>query len=370
MIKALQIIQQRISQKILDNKNLLPEIKELRTIYNNLNTIVSKDPSKKLTQEYMMLVETLGFAYSEEGNYTESNKFLTESLEVYYNPLVSHTYGMNKLFLSDVNGFKYYHNRYKKGDGAFKIPNFPMERIRCISRLNKMDSLLVLNEQGIGDEILFSRCIPIIANIVNDITVKVRPELLEYFKLKFKDVDNLTLITKAMTQDAVNNFTSWGMMGDLFASMEPELMFYQKNEFKIPDEPIIGISTTHGALDKTEETPYSLKIKSKRGIPKEFFLKTLKEYSIIDFSYTESDYPEPKDFWETYQNLKNENINLVITIDSSFGHFTADMGIPTVIVYDGYFDWRWRLQKSGRYLFNNLIVLHKNELRKYLNSEG
>ena len=61
---------------------------------------------------------------------------------------------------------------------------------------------------------------------------------------------------------------------------------------------------------------------------------------------------------ETYNNLKKENINLVVTIDSAFGHFTADMGIPTIIVINQYKDWRWSFNhKDYNKFFNNIKVV-------------
>lgn len=40
---------------------------------------------------------------------------------------------MHKMFLGDYKGFSFI-CRYKKNDGAFAIPNFPMEQIRSVYR--------------------------------------------------------------------------------------------------------------------------------------------------------------------------------------------------------------------------------------------
>ena len=241
---------------------------------------------------------------------------------------------------------------------------------------------LVVNEQGIGDEILFNRVIPFIAERTKIALIKLRKELFEYFKNKYSHLKNIVFFTGAYNQEKVNKFTSWALIGDLFASMTEEDMFKTSNKNVVPfklstDKLNIGISYSHGTFndihstngiglhDNTKEAAHVLQIKAKRGVPQEWFVENLvnKGYNVVDYTYntkidTIKGYQYPKDFMETYNNLKKENINLVVTIDSAFGHFTADMGIPTIIVINQYKDWRWSFNyKDYNKFFNNIKVV-------------
>ena len=338
--------------------------------YKDMAKIVKDKPHLKQTQEYVTTIEALAQVYALEDNYIESNKLLEDSRKLYYNPSIDHAYGMHKMFLGDYKGFSFYHNRYKKNDGAFAIPNFPMEQIRSVYRIQKDDVFLVLNEQGIGDEILFNRVIPFISERSKIAHIKVRKELFEYFKNKYSHLKNIVFFTGSYNQEKVNEFTSWALIGDLFASMTEEDMFKTSNKNVVPfklstDKLNIGISYSHGTLDNTKESAHVLQIKSKRGVPQEWFVENLvnKGYNVVDYTYntkidTIKGYQYPKDFMETYNNLKKENINLVVTIDSAFGHFTADMGIPTIIVINQYKDWRWSFNyKDYNKFFNNIKVV-------------
>ena len=81
-------------------------------------------------------------------------------------------------------------------------------------------------------------------------------------------------------QEKVNEFTSWALIGDLFASMTEEDMFKTSNKNVVPfklstDKLNIGISYSHGTLDNTKESAHVLQIKSKRGVPQEWFVENL-----------------------------------------------------------------------------------------------
>ncbi len=358
-------------ETIKTEKDLLMNKNMLEKKYSQMKNIVKLQPHLKQTKEYVETIENLAQVYALENNYLKSNQLLMESRNLYYNPSIDHAFGMHKLYLGDYSGFQFYHNRYKKNDGAFNIPFFPMEQIRSLYRINKNDTLLVLNEQGIGDEILFSRVFPFLAERGKVVHIKVRETLLDYFKQKYSSYKNIVFFTGAYNQEKVNEFNVWGLLGDFFASMTKEDMFENSNKnvekFEIPTKDLkIGISYSHGTLDNTKESAHVLSIKSKRGVPQEWFEKNLvnKNYKVVDYTYnTKIDsivgYQNPKNFLETYNNIKKENINLIVTIDSAFGHFTADMGIPTIILINEYKDWRWSFNnKDYNKFFNNIKVVN------------
>lgn len=350
---------------------------------NSVETYAKIDPKIVNTREYVNTLEMYAQLRYLQKKYSESEHYLGKINDIYYNPSISHAYGMSKLFLGDYNGFKYYHNRYKKGDATFNIPTFHISPIADVYRIKKDDKLLVLNEQGMGDEILFSRVFPLLSNNSKEVHIKVKDTFLEYFKEKYAAYKNIRFFTNPNDYDqkTVNEFTAWGLLGDFFASMTEEDMFINANKdvkkFKLPDEKLkIGISYSHGTLSDEKEGEDILKIKELRGVPQEWFKDNLiGKYDVVDFTYnTKIDgikaYTFPKDFYETYKNLKKENINLVMTVDSAFGHFTADMGIPTIILINKYKDWRWSFNTAEyNKFFNNIKVLNLDEVENFLKNK-
>lgn len=351
---------------------------KLENQFKEMTKYIAVDPKLKYNSEYINTVEILGQIKSLKDDFINSNFYLEESRKVYFNPSVDYLYGMNLLYMANEEGFKFYKNRYLK-DNSFNIPSFPMDKINDIYRIKKTDKLLVLNEQGMGDEILFSRVIPLLSEKSKEVHIKVRETFLEYFKEKYSDYKNVYFFVNPFSQEMVNTFNAWGLIGDFFASLNKEDMFNNynltKTKFDIPNENLrIGISYSHGNIDNEKETPHVLNIKAKRGIPQEWFVNHLvnNKYNVVDFTYNTkieslTGYQNPKSFYETYNNLKKEGINLVITLDSAFGHFTADMGIPTIIVINEYKDWRWSFNEENyNKFFNNIKVIDKTEMENLL----
>ena len=82
----------------------------------------------------------------------------------------------------------------------------------------KDKKVLVLNEQGYGDEILFSRVIEPLSKICEKSTYQVYDVMIELFESIYKH-DNINFFTdRQLSLEFVNSFDTWISVGDLFSS--------------------------------------------------------------------------------------------------------------------------------------------------------
>ena len=199
--------------------------------------------------------------------------------------------------------------------------------------------MLVLNEQGFGDEILFSRSFPGFSKAVKSAHVQVKPELLDFFNEHLK-LENVTYFSaETLSKEFVDVFDCWSTTGTLWTLWnDPAYMLNNPYE-KVDDIIRIGFVTSSNKISKNAKL---------RSIPATFFKKTLVrdgtelhnlaiDGEVYDFATDHR--TEIKSFNDTLKLI--QKMDIIITADTGVAHLAAISGVPTVVVYDKYLDWRW-----------------------------
>lgn len=141
-----------------------------------------------LCPDHVGAAANLGLALHDQGRYTEA-------LECYHAAELAHpdcvefrwNRAVTELALGDYrNGWEGYALRFARSDGR-KIGRFPYrdwhsERIVA-------GRLLVLAEQGLGDEIMFASCLPDLAAVVDKVVIECSPRLAALFQRSFPHID-------------------------------------------------------------------------------------------------------------------------------------------------------------------------------------
>jgi len=250
--------------------------------------------------------------------------------------------GMRFLFQGNFEiGWKYYEHRNTKLKNIFN----------AIAEWNGEDihqkSIIVYNEQGLGDSIQFSKFIIPLLKLTNNVTFLVQKNIIDIFK---KDIPNLKVVSKENFHDNKFDFKiSLGSLVKFFYKEKIDENFLTNNNlFDLPfvlnkDKLNVGIAWS-GSFNGPNE-PY-------RSIP----LKALNRIFSLDINF----YCLQKEIWERdliqfeKTNIKNlgeyslgdmvaiiQKLDLVISSDTSILHLAASLNKETWGLLNLYPDWRW-----------------------------
>jgi len=250
--------------------------------------------------------------------------------------------GMRFLFQGNFEiGWKYYEYRNTKLKNIFnEVVEWKGEDIH-------QKSIVVYNEQGLGDSIQFSKFIIPLLELTKNVTFLVQKNIIDIFK---KDIPNLKVVSNENFHDNKFDFKiSLGSLLKFFYKEKIDENFLINNS--LIDLPIIlnkdklnvGIAWS-GSFNGPNE-PY-------RSIP----LKALNKIFSLDINF----YCLQKEIWERdliqfkKTNITNlgdyslgnmvaiiQKLDLIISSDTSILHLAASLNKETWGLLNLYPDWRW-----------------------------
>jgi hypothetical protein len=225
--------------------------------------------------------------------------------------------------------------------------------------------VLVTGEQGFGDELMFGRAVHEAAKHTQSMT-RLCPEQLAAFFAHNLPGTNLSIKkpSELPPEFISENFDTIVTVGDLF-------MFYVLEYGKLPPvpkytapnpayidgrRPKIGFVYSPGALgDNANE----------RAINPKMFRPFMKDYDFHSFQVGAprvigTDHsPYINSFADTADLL--DGMDCAVTCDTAFAHLALCMGKPTLLVYDKYVDWRF---KVGMYPAAKLLSMTDRDFDK------
>lgn len=184
----------------------------------------------------------------------------------------------------------------------------------------EIHSLLIYPEQGFGDQIMFSRYVPVLVNMGVRVTLLCRPSLERVFsKLG-------AAVLPAVGRVEIPRHDAWSLVGSL-----PHLVGGLPSAPYLPSREGrggIGICT-HGNPKHVNDL--------NRSMPSELALMLKASGRYISL------HPEDtgaEDFQDTADIIND--LSLVVTVDTSVAHLAGAMGKPTWLLLPALgVDWRW-----------------------------
>lgn len=245
-----------------------------------------------------------------------------------------------KLHLNDITGLELFDYRPDKSSNVHV--QMPIPEIKSKDELKDCKKLLVLNEQGFGDELLFSRGLELLKNI--EFNYQVYPENLDLFKTFF----NGNFFTERVVgYDFILDYDKWILTGDLFKYYTQEKGIYPI--FPEIDYPIEKNGT--GFCFQTNQLSPNAKLRSvsidtmrnKVLLNKKNLISLQKDIK-LDFAHC----PTLSTFLDTFNIIKG--LEEVITIDTAVAHLAAICKVKTYLLYTDYIDWRWKINFYGNHV--------------------
>lgn len=332
-------------------------------LYKNAIKYKMSDESKGL------ILYNIGNAYMSLKDYKSAIPYLKESAEFSGKEYYLWDVAISYLNLLDWNkGKEYYHYRYADNNNSptcVIFPKLPIPKVRNLSEY-KDKSVLVFDEQGLGDKIMFASKLEEFSKLVKNATVQVSYELIELFESEFR-FDNIKYkVFQAISIDDVKNYDCYMGLGDIFMDLYQIGEPIYNREFKKSSNKKIGITWS-----ANKKSPNS----DKRSIPIKK-LNFINKFDAVSLQMGEGreigleDY-NPKDILETW-NLMN-SLDLVITIDSMVAHLAGMKGIDTILIINKHLDWRWKyVDDNFSKFYPNIEIISINDniediINDYLN---
>ena len=290
---------------------------------------------------------TLLKLYFNVGQNDDGNKLLSETKDrIKNNPEFFNYYGLRSLYEGNFDdGWKYYEYRNSK------IVDFFKETKEWKGEKINNNSIVVFNEQGLGDSIQFSKYLIPLTKIANKVTFVVQSNIQNLFK---KQIENLSIET---IENSKNN------KYDFKIALGSLIKFFYKEKFNANDNLIQS--------NKDEDLKWKNKIsKSKLNVglawsgsfngPNEPYrsvpLKSLEKILSINANF----YCLQNEIWDrdlNYFKSSNlidygkykldevasiiQNLDLIISADTSILHLSASLKKETWGMFSIYPDWRW-----------------------------
>ena len=372
-------------KKILIIKNDIPDV------YNNIYLCHFKLKQYKLAEINLLIslkitydektIETLGFLYGCLKEYDKAifyfNKLLTDNNH-------SIKYSLSYIYLAKKNfkyGYELYESRLKNNNispitGEKERVDIPF--IPYWDGIKDCDSLLVVYEQGIGDNIQYFRFIIQLSHLYPNMKITyfckniVSHIFKEYSNIKVvKDIENIFaynykayimslpyLLGVEMIQPVTENYINIDEEKVVYWSEQLKIrnpknklnvgFFYkgllnvhiEKNlpleSFKLLSELNINLICLHKTADIVED------------------LKTISfKDNIITF-----DIDKDKSFVDTIAIFKN--IDILITVDTSIAHLAGVLNVKTLLLLGYISEWRW-FNNNDKIWYDSVELLRMTE---------
>lgn len=240
---------------------------------------------------------------------------------------------------------------------AVTFPNLPIPQTDNTYDL-KNKKVLILNEQGLGDEVLFSTQLYKLDNMVKEAIVQVSESMIDLFN-EIYSFTNIKFVTfESISVEEVNKYDIFIGLGDVFMSLynkESVSLDTYKNTFNNK----VGVCwRTNRKSPNTEKRSINPNIFSNI----KFELESLqygkdygKEIGLKDFL--------PENCLETWKKM--DDLDVVVTVDTLVAHLAGLKGIPTLLIVNEYLDWRWKYRdkEDNRYsmFYPNIEIINVND---------
>ena len=341
------------------------------------NALEDANTSIQINKEYLN-------AYLQRGNIYKELKFFDKSLNDYNHIIKTATINSDIYYEASYNksqlllltghikeGFKLYENRFFISEyNSVKI-NEPNKEIKSLNNI-KDKTILVLGEQGIGDNIQFSRYIKLLREKCSK-TLFCVDKNMKYFFEKIKVADIVYSVG-----DKIDNF-------DYHLKLMSLPLLFETDKSNIPDinftiKADVDKSDKWSKLIKKYKSFYKIGINTTanpnipaRRIPIKFFknickYKNVKLFNLqkeidrkeFDINGVEILSFDKFDSSELFEDSKGliENLDLVISSDTSIAHLSASMDKDTWLILNDVPEWRW-LTNDKKSLWYKKITLFR-----------
>ncbi len=375
---------------------------------NSEKALLFYEKAIKLFADEPTILENISKTYFSLDKNKLAKKFCKKSLKILNSSsahkLLSHIYIKEENF---VKAWKHFDGRLSQDNFIYRNDSYKIVKAKLLNkkRINPKKQLLIIREQGVGDEILYG---------------SMYKDLLENYDNTYIETDErlINLFANSFGQKHINKFKKFGFYsknkkrlesidqvlyaGSLGYYFRNDISDFKKKEYLKIDE---------GLIDSTKKDLIKFKNKIKIGVSWKSFnnkyaeqkslslenlvnLFSLPEIDFINLQYGEV-LKEINEFNNKYKfkliNISNidlfndflklgsllKNLDLFITVSNSTAHLAGALGVKTLLIRPfnqaTFFYWNQNSNKTPWYpsieLLNSEIIHNKKQIAKLVYSK-
>ena len=336
----------------------------------------------ELDSEYTNAWELKGLIHTTLGQPEQAIKYLQQALKLArpeQENSIHYNLALAQLSLENYrSGWSEYEHRHNRRSicHALTIPEWRGSE-------DKVDRLLVIGEQGVGDMVMFASCLPELSSLIDKITLVIDRRLIPVFEVSFPFLELIGIDQQPDIKNPDNQFALSRLIDqanyDAFISLASLPLYFRQSEQDFPNH--CGFLSLHERtlqnwLDEANSShKFRLGIswsggkdqetRMLRSIEAELFAGIFHnmDVDVVNLQYAASAEDIKKfrailgDRFITYEQINpltelNEfmaliaSLDLVVTIDNSTAHIAAALGKDTWTLLSNWADWRWQVKRT------------------------
>jgi tetratricopeptide (TPR) repeat protein len=295
--------------------------------------------------------------------------------------------GMLELMLGNYQkGWRLHEHRlHTKQFAAVKATKTPQWRGET---LQDGESLLIYQEQGIGDTLQFSRYLPLISTSAKNIDIEVMGNQYQKWIDPKKEPNSIRQFLHNNYKEVVRNSFVKGWNSPYYEDYTYIVSFmslpriFRTTLESVPAIPNFkayntAVSATAADIGILWQGSKEHKNDFNRSIPLDYVKNLLNRHSDKTFislqlepSEELQDIPNLKQLGHTVTNLDDtltllQSCKLVVTVDSMIAHLSGSANIPTVILHAYSPDWRWMLDRSDSPWYPSVTNIRQSSIQNW-----
>ena len=329
----------------------------------------------------------IGVYYYEKADFKKAREYYEKALEIDKNSFWGNfNLGLLTLLEGDYeNGLEIYEKRdkdqYLRAYGGIEIPE--INKNELTKHTNQR--IVVLREQGFGDDVMYSRYLKPLKDLGYDVTYACPPELKEFFKLS-PDLDDIE-VTNQIPNATFHHrtfllslpwLTSNFIKGKITKPIKIDYDRFEENKLEIPQK--------FKSLTRSKKLKIGLAWSGRpthiRDLNRNIKIEVLKEifeydaeFFVLQKFYKGNDAEYLKQFKNVYNcsdHLKDflhttyylNNMDLIFTVDTSLVHMSGTLGKETYLFLPMVPDFRWGLKKEQEW-YPSVKLLRQSSLNDW-----
>jgi len=253
--------------------------------------------------------------------------------------------------------------------------------------LKDYESLLIYQEQGIGDTLQFSRYIPLVAARVKNIDIQVKGNHYQKWEDPNKEPSSIRQFLHGNYKQIRNSYLKgWSSIDYEEYTYAISFMslprIFRTTLSNIPEIPYFNKTTTTINTEKHDigilwQGSKAHKNDSNRSMPIDIVKNILSEHSDKTFiSLQLEHYKELENYDNIYQPSTTiytvddaleiiNNCSLIVTIDSMIAHLAGSANKPVLLLHAFSPDWRWMLERRDSPWYPSIVNIRQPKIKDW-----
>ena len=318
----------------------------------------------KISPEKPEVLYNIGVAYVYLNKFRKAEEFYKKARAINPNDdLLKRNYSILLLALQRYKeAWKFFDGRLKLDEFRFKnnIIHNIKNRLWKGEKINKNDRILVIKEQGIGDEILYASMYPDLLSNYHNVKIETDPRLISLFERSYKTKDKFVPYTKySKDKNKLKKFDIIIFAASLGKIFRNSLSDFPKNNFLIAEKKrCVDLNEKLNLISKKYKIGVSWRSRTDttllgpaKSLNLNLLLPILKmnQFTFINLQYGDTVkeinnfYSDTKikihtikevDLFNDFESISAlaKNLDLFITVSNSTAHVSAALGVPTWVI--------------------------------------